>query len=84
MAISGMNWFPEKRVQDWHVKRVHHVLPVLQPVEVQLHGTASAEAPVVGEDGLAFAAVLQHVVDGECGFAVRRAHIREDQAVILA
>ena len=69
-------------VQDEHVVRVHGVLVGLEPVAGGLGGAAEGEV-VDDHDLLVVAQVLEDVVAGEYRLAVGRAHVGEDQAVVL-
>jgi hypothetical protein len=70
-------------VEDRHVKRVHQVFVVLQPVARNDGGAAAAHAAVVGFEELARVECLQHVVTRQHRLTVRRTHVREDQPVAL-
>jgi hypothetical protein len=73
----------EHAVQDRHVQAVDDVLPVLQPVARDDRRAAAAEARVVGLERLALAELLEHVDARQEGLPLRRAEVREDQAVAL-
>ena len=73
----------EIAVQDRHVKGVEHVFEVLEPVAGCHRRAAAADARVVGVDEFALVEHLEAFVARQHGPAIRRPHVREDEAVAL-